>query len=273
MFYVKQRQSGFSSAFVILALIYHCAVQSVRRGNRNALMAILVNIFQTIFLICAFFLMFTILGMRGSSIRGNFVVYLMSGIFLYMSHVKTMSAVARSGGPTSPMMKHAPMNTAISIASSALGSLYTQLLSLVVVLLLYHVAIEHIYVEDPIGALGMFLLAWLAGVAVGMVFLAITPWSPGIAAMLTSIYMRANMIASGKMFVANSLTYTMLKMFDWNPLFHIIDQARGFSFINYYPHNSSVSYPVYVTIVLIMIGLLGEYYTRRRASISWDASR
>ena len=273
MFRVNRRRFGLASAFATLALIYHCAVQSVRRGNRNALVAILVNILQTIFLVCAFYLMFYLLGMRANSIRGNFVVYLMSGIFLYMTHVKTMSAVARSGGPTSPMMKHAPMNNVISIASSALGSLYTQLLSLIVVLSLYHLAVEHIYVDNPIGALGMFLLSWLTGVAVGMVFLAITPWSPGAATLLTSIYMRANMIASGKMFVANSLGYAMLKMFDWNPLFHIVDQARGFAFINYYPHNSSVSYPVYVTIVLIMVGLLGEYFTRQRASISWNATR
>jgi len=81
------------------------------------------------------------------------------------------------------------------------------------------------------------------------------------------------MIASGKMFVANSLTYTMLKMFDWNPLFHIIDQARGFAFINYNPHNSALSYPIYVTLALIMIGLIGEFHTRKHASLSWSAGR
>jgi ABC-type polysaccharide/polyol phosphate export permease len=65
----------------------------------------------------------------------------------------------------------------------------------------------------------------------------------------------------------------MLVMFDWNPLFHCIDQARGFVFINYNPHYSSVSYPVYVTIALIMIGLMGEFYTRRHASASWGAGK
>lgn len=41
------------------------------------------------------------------------------------------------------------------------------------------------------------------------------------------------MIASGKMFVANTLPNFMLAMFDWNPLLYTIDQARGFAFINY----------------------------------------
>ena len=81
------------------------------------------------------------------------------------------------------------------------------------------------------------------------------------------------MIASGKMFVANSLPSFMLAMFDWNPFFHLIDQARGFAFINYFPRNSNWEYSIYVTISLLMLGLMGEFYTRRHASVSWDARR
>ena len=273
MFYVKSRPSGLSSAFVTLALIYHCTVQSIQSTNRNALMALLANAVQTVIFITAFYLMFSILGVRGIAIRGDFIVYIMTGIFIFMTHVKTMGAVAKSAGPTSSMMKHAPMNTAVAIASSALGALYLQLISAFVVLFVYHVAFEPVHVDDPIGVFGMFLLAWLTGAAVGMVFLAMTPWWPGFVKIAITIYSRANMIASGKMFVANSLRYTMLKMFDWNPLFHVIDQTRGFAFINYNPHNSSISYPLYVALALMMIGLMGEFYTRRHASLSWDAAR
>ncbi len=81
------------------------------------------------------------------------------------------------------------------------------------------------------------------------------------------------MIASGKMFLANTLPAHMLAMFDWNPLFHAIDQSRGFIFINYNPHFSSISYPIYVGLVCLTIGLMGEFYTRRSASASWDAKR
>ena len=54
------------------------------------------------------------------------------------------------------------------------------------------------------------------------------------------------MIASGKMSVANTLPSFMLAMFDWNLLFHAIDPARGFAFINYNPHNGSIVYPINV---------------------------
>lgn len=103
--------------------------------------------------------------------------------------------------------------------------------------------------------------------------MALKPWAPGFVSVFSSIYARANMIASGKMFVANTLPSFMLAMFDWNPLFHAIDQSRGFAFINYNPHYSSISYAVKVSIVLIMVGLMLEFYTRKNASASWEAAR
>jgi ABC-type polysaccharide/polyol phosphate export permease len=273
MFRIETRKSGLHSAYVILDLIYHSTVRSVRRNHRHALIGLLSNVLQTIIFLGVFFVMMTVLGMRGAAIRGDFIVYLMSGIFLFMVNTRSMAAVVGAEGPTSAMMLHAPMNTAIAIASSALAALYLQVLSIIVVLGGYHVAIAPVTIDDPVGAMGMVILAWANGVATGMVVLAVKPWWPSLGGIAQTIYSRANMIASGKMFVANTLSYTMLKVFDWNPLFHIIDQTRGFAFINYNPHNSSIAYPVYVTLVLFAIGLIGEFHARRNASLSWYAGR
>ncbi len=273
MFKVEVRKTGLNSALTILELIYHNTVRSIRKGYRNAMIGLLMNIFQTVLFIGVFYIMSMVLGMRSTAIRGDFVVYLMSGVFMFMTNAKTMGAVAGAEGPTSAMMQHAPMNTAIAICSSALASLYTQILSITVVLGVYQMAFGRVEIYDPIGALGMLLLAWLNGIGVGMVVLALKPWWPGFVGLASKFYLRVNMFASGKMFVANTLTYKMLQMFDWNPLFHIIDQARGYAFINYYPQKSSISYALYVTIVLLMLGLMGEFFTRRRVSISWGAGR
>jgi hypothetical protein len=32
-------------------------------------------------------------------------------------------------------------------------------------------------------------------------------------------------------------------------------------------------YPIYIGLVLVMLGLIGEFYTRRHASLSWEARR
>lgn len=232
-----------------------------------------MNMLQTMILVAVFYVMFAVLGLRGSMIRGDFLLYIMSGIFMYMTHIKTLGAVVGSEGPASPMMQHAPMNTFVAIMSAAMSQLYTQVLSVVVVLYIYHIAFQPISVEYPAAAFGMLLLGWFSGFAVGMVFLALKPWFPDFVSVASMIYIRANMIASGKMFLANTLPFNMLAMFSWNPLFHIIDQARGFTFINYNPHYSNWVYPLGFSIIVTMIGFMGEAYTRKHASLSWGARR
>jgi len=271
MFRPAIRQSPVRTAFGLAELIFHVAVRHVRKSHRNALVGLLINILQTVMMLAVFWLMFTILGMRRSTIRGDFLLYLMSGIFMFMTHTKTIVAIVGADGPTSPMMKHAPMNTIVVIAATALGSLYTQILSAAVVLYFYSAAFVPLTIEQPVGMMGMVLLSWGTGVAIGMMLLAAKPWAPDAISMITTIYQRANMIASGKMFVANAMPSFVLRMFDWNPLFHTIDQARGFIFLNYHPHYSSISYPVKVMIICAMIGLMGEFYTRKHASVSWGA--
>jgi len=254
-------------------LIYHSVVRSVRKQHNNAFVAVFMNMMQSVMFVAAFYIMFTILGLKGAAIRGDFLVYIMSGIFLYLTHTKAVGAVAGSEGPASPMMQHAPMTTIIAIASAAMGALYIQVLSLFVILFAYHVAFAPLQIEQPIAAFGMLLIAWFTGCAIGMVLLALKPWFPSFVSIFSMVYQRANMIASGKMFVANTLPSFMLAMFDWNPLFHAIDQARGFAFINYNPRYSNYEYPLWVGLVLLMIGLMGEFYTRKYASLSWNARR
>jgi ABC-type polysaccharide/polyol phosphate export permease len=132
MFRVERQQTGFRAAARTLDLIYHNTVRSVRRGHSNALLGLLSNIFQTLIFIGVFYVLARILGMRAMAIRGDYILYLMTGIFTFMINTKTMGAVAGAEGPASPMMQHAPMTTAIAITSAALAALYTQVLSMVV---------------------------------------------------------------------------------------------------------------------------------------------
>ncbi|GGX40174.1 ABC transporter permease [Tateyamaria omphalii] len=269
----RKPQSGLGSALAMFEVIYHSIVRSVRKTHNNAFLAIAMNMLQAVIFVMAFYVMFSVLGLRGAAIRGDFLLYIMTGIFLYMTHVKSLGAVTGAEGPASPMMQHAPMNTIVSIVSAALGALYVQVLSLFMILFIYHVAFTPVEIEQPFAAFGMLLLAWFTGCALGLVLLALKPWFPTFVSIFSQIYQRANMIASGKMFLANTLPGFMLAMFDWNPLFHTIDQSRGFTFINYNPRYSSWEYAWWVGVILVMLGLMGEFYTRRHASLSWSARR
>lgn len=267
------RQTSLGAGITIAELIYHSIVRDIRKSHGNAVLAILMNMLQAAIFVITFYVMFSVLGLRGTALRGDFLLYIMSGIFLFMTHAKTLGAVVGSEGPASPMMKHAPLNTIITIAAAALGTLYIQVLSLFVILFIYHAVFNPITIDQPIAAFGMLLISWYTGMALGVLLLALKPWFPTFVGIFSTVYQRANMIASGKMFVANTLPSFMLAMFDWNPLFHAIDQARGFVFINYVPRYTSIEYALIVGTVLLVIGLMGEFYTRKHASASWSARR
>ena len=134
MFATEQNPSLARGAFRIADLIFHNMVRSVRKGHRDAVFAIITSVLQTLVMIAAFYLFIDIVGLRAVAIRGDFLLYVMSGIFVFMIHIKAMGAVAGAEGPTSPMMQHLPMSTTVAIWSSALGSLYIQLISMAAIL-------------------------------------------------------------------------------------------------------------------------------------------
>lgn len=256
-------------------LTFHNTVRSVRQGHRDAVFSILAQIIQTLMMVGAFYLFMSFFRKFGASgaVRGDFLLYVMSGVFVFMVHIKTMAAVAGADGPTSAMMQHLPMTPTISILSAALSTLYTQLISKSAILLAYHLLWTPLEIHQPVGAMAMIMLAWFSGFAVGSCFLAVKPWFPRATGTAQQIYSRFNMFASGKMFVANAMPASMTVLFAWNPLFHIIDQGRGFIFINYNPLKSNLEYPIIVSLILITIGLIGESQTRKHVSLSWFAGR
>lgn len=273
MFQQRQTNTMLAAGLTTVALIYHMTVYRLRKGERNAVIGLLMTIMRSMIMVGVFFLLFYVLQVRSSPIRGNFIVYIMSGIFMFMTHNQAIQAVISAEGPTSPLMKHTPMNTAITISASALVVLYQQLLACFVLLMFTNTFIAPLEIERIYPCIGMFLLAWFSGCCIGLVFRAAMPWWPKGISMTSQLYRRLNMISSGKMFVANAMPTAMLAFFAWNPLFHIIDQTRGFAFVNYTPHNSSVMYPIYFSLAVAMIGLMGEFVTRNSVSLSWSAGR
>jgi ABC-type polysaccharide/polyol phosphate export permease len=263
-------RSWLGLGFETLELIYHVSVRNLRKTHGNAVLGMVMSIVQALLMVLIMYAMMHIFGLRRVAVRGDFMLYVMSGVFMFMTHVKAITAVASADGPTSAMMMHAPMNPIISIMGAALASLYQQTLAAAVILFAYHALFNPITIDQPVGMLGMFLLSWFCGIGIGMVFLSAVPWQPEAISIIRTIYTRANMIASGKMVLANNLPSERRAIFDWNPLFHTIDQARGYIFLNYTPRFTSIDYAVTVGLVCIMIGLMAEFFTRQHASASWN---
>ena len=267
------RSSRLTAALRMMGAIYQSVVWQVRGKHNNAFMAIGLNVLTMLIMIGVFFLLMSVIGLRAVAIRGDFLLYIMSGVFLFQSNNVGISATSGAQSTNSEVLQHAPLNTAVVIIAALLKTIYVQTVSVVCILGVYHLFTGAVVIDRPVEAYAMLVFAILSGGCIGMVFLAVRPWLPLLATNVQTFYTRLNMIFSGKMFVANALGGTMLAMFAWNPLFHIVDQCRGFVFKNYYPRNTNWEYAVWVGLALLLIGLLGIFFTRQHVSQSWDARR
>ena len=270
----SQRQSGtmLEAAGRTLGLIYHQTVYNLRNDHRNAMVGLLLTVAQSAIFLLAFLAIYLIMGVRQSPIRGDFMLYMLSGIFMFMIHVQASGAVAGSHSVSGGLGKHEPLSPAILIAAAALAVLYRQTIGCIAILWLYHVAVAPLAVEFWPGCLAMYLLSWLSGACIGVVFLGIRPWSPRGSRLITTAFQRVNMLASGKMFVGNAVPGLLLPWFIWNPLFHVIDQQRGFLFVNYDPLRTDPFYALWFSLAALMLGLLINFTTRRHESLSWGAA-
>ena len=238
-----------------LDVLYISIVREFRSATGGAMLAFLMAIAQPMLLFAVFWIAYTFL-VRTCLIRGDCLLFIMTFIFLFIVHIMEVQVMKKSGGGLSGMIFYAKTSATLGILASAIHALYLNILAITVIMGTAYLLRGYLEVYDPAGLIGPFFFAWTSGLAVGVLFQAIAPLSPGFVEMLSNFYRRAQMFASGKMLLGNMVPAAMLPFFTWNPLFHAIDQARGAAFINYLPRNSDPMYPLYFTLVVIVLALI-----------------
>lgn len=268
----ERRSSVFMEAFSFMELVYHTIVRQVRTVSGNATLGLLSAVFQVIFMVAIFYAMYSFLGLKSVLIRGDMVLFIITGVMLFLMHNNTISKTIAAGSAVSPMMQHAPMTPSLMIIASTLSTLYLNILAVIIILSGFYLVRGHLEIHDISGTFVPFLLAWASGVVIGLLFLLVKPFAPKLMQAVSMGYRRANMITSGKLFLANMLPLSVLPYFTWNPLFHAIDQLRGAVFVNYFPNKTSLDYPIWFVFVGLILGLMGEFWLRRTVSRSTGAA-
>lgn len=256
---------GRPSVLGAVGRIREAAISEVMRGHSHAAGALLSNVAQTILLVGVFYLISVLSGFGTALIRGDLLIYLISGVFLYNLHVKSVQAVFASDRADAAAAKRPRAARMLATLGAAAGCLYTQIVSVMIVLVLYRGLVGPFEIDDIYGAVSMLALSWLSGASVGLMLLALKTRLPGFAGFASQAYSRINMVASGQMFVANSLPVHVIGYLSWNPLFHMIDQARGFAFLNYTPWFSNLGMPTLATAGILVVGLVLDRSARRPA--------
>ena len=259
--------SIFWGTLEFMELIFHSVVREVRTQSGNATFGILKEVTQIAIFMLVFYMLFLFMG-RSVAIRGDFMMFLLTGIVLMLTHMKAIGTSMQASNATSAIMQHAPMTVMLSIIARAFAGLYFQFVAVTLVVLVLWIVGSDLTVQNPSGLVLPVFFSWASGIAIGMVFMTVKPVAPGPMKTFSMLYRRAQMVTSGKFLPAAYMPAAMVPYFAWNPLFHCIDQARVATFVNYNSDVSNIAYPIWFTIVALTLGLMGEFWARKNLSKS-----
>lgn len=262
-----QRKSLFFGALEFLELIFHSVVREVRTQSGNATFGIMKEISNTGLYLLLFYVISVFMG-RGGAIRGSLVMFLLTGVVLFVVHVRAIASVRGASTASSAIMMHAPMTVILSIISKAFGGLYLQTVAVVIIVTFLWVFGADLSVYHPAGLVLPTFFAWASGISMGMIFMVLAPMFPFIIKTVSPLYQRAQMFTSGKFIPAAYMPSLMVPYFYWNPLFHCIDQARVATFVNYNSDVTTMAYPIGFTLAALLFGLMGEFWARKTLSRS-----
>lgn len=263
----RQRKSMFFGTLEFMDLVYHSVVREVRTQSGNATLGILKEVISIGVFLGIFYVLFVFMG-RSVAIRGDFMMFLLTGVVLMVIHIKAIASVRGASNATAPIMQHAPMTVILSILSKAFAGLYLQGVAVTIIVVLLWIFGMKLTVDNPAGMVLPVFFSWASGISIGLIFMMVAPVAPLAVKAITPFYMRAQMITSGKFMPAAYMPGSLLPWFEWNPLFHTIDQARLAAFVNYNKEVSNMSYPIWFTLVAITLGLMGEFWSRNNLSRS-----
>ncbi len=231
-------------------LLRTLAVHEIRRQGSGAFG--LLSAFSTPLLLCAFFwFVFEVIGKRGLVLRGDLITFLLTGIFLFFLCVRTQARVKLDGGKA--MMGRA--QPILRAWAGAISVLYVTVAAMVIVFAGNWMIMGVAELQDPAGVIAPVLVTWLFGLGAGF-FLSGLSLDIGARETMNLVFSRVMFVTSGKFFVANAVPGWVRIWFDWNPLFHLVDQLRGAVFVNYTARHTSLEYPAAVAFGLMALGLM-----------------
>ena len=71
--------SKLRSGFEMFELIFHVAIRNLRKSHGNAVLGLIMSMVQAIMMVLIMYVIMQILGVRRAAIRGDFMLYVMSG--------------------------------------------------------------------------------------------------------------------------------------------------------------------------------------------------
>ena len=251
------------SAF--FSLVFALTVRDLRTENRSAALGVLMSTGMVLLTALTFYFFMSFLGGRSAPIRTDAITFTVAGFLVFFFHIRTVSAVAGSLKPG--MMRHSRASPFLFVCVKAFATLYKMTLATIILMTVNYLLRDVWEMQDGLTLIFILLTGWLGGIGVGIIMMAAQRylvWGN----LIQMTYIRVCFFTSGKFFVAGHMPNWMRSAMDWNPLFHVLDQARGALFLNYSADTTSVLYPYAIYGAVLVLAMMIEQYVRVNYSVS-----
>lgn len=245
--------SLFWGVLQYISVLHSTSVRMIREDNGKSSLGFVTGIAEMAVYSGVIYFAITLLGKRDVALRGDALTFVLTGLAIFIMHKKTLQAVQNAVKSNHNMLLHRPASTTVFIWGGAIGRFYNTAMMIVIVFAAKYFLTGVFDINNVFGCISMLLLAWLLGIGVGMIFHYVHYYVSWIG-IFSRAWARTMLWTSGLFFAANNIPRMYLPYLDWNPMLHIIDQSRGYAFVNYTPHNTTLTYPIVVTAIVFLIG-------------------
>ncbi len=259
------KQSFMVATFAFMSLVYALVVRDLRTEHKNAAAGILISISQPLVAGLVFYAFISMMGGSAGAVRGDNLTFVLIGFIIFFMHIRTVAAV--SGALKPDMMNHQRLSPFLMVCVKSISSGYKNVLALIIMIILNWVLRDVYEMQNPLLFVEVIFFCWFGGIAVGIIFLALSRYFTW-GALVQTAYVRIMFFTSGKFFVANMVPSNIRPFMDWNPLFHLLDYGRDAAFLNYSARTTNLDYAIYVYPALFVLAMLVEAHVRRHYSAS-----
>lgn len=265
---LPKRSSFAGGAAALGFLLFALTVRALREAAGGAAVGFLRGALAALAFCLVFYFVITFFGLGFVTVRGDLMVFILIGAGFFFLMQYTVMATIKAMRAGWRMAPHPHLSPILFVYAESLAVLYNWTLAIVAIFVGNAFVVGRMEFETPLLIFPLFALAWLTGIGIGLVFGFLLGWFSW-AAMLKRVFFKIMFFTSGKFTNANFIPPDMLPFFQWNPLFHLIDQMRDAAFVNYTAQKTNLIYPTLCCLALLGIGhLLYDYSIRRRNVMS-----
>lgn len=266
--YENPQATFFNGLLNYSFLMWALVVRSLREETGGAAIGFLRGVLMALVFCLAFYFLMTIFGLGGLTVRGDLMVFILIGVGFFFAMKFTMTAAMKAMQSSWKMAAHPHISPILLVYADSLGVFYNWFLAIVIIFIGNSLVTGHVELQNPIMFFPIFFITWLTGMGVGMI-LGFLIFYFSWFMIIKRVLFKLMFFTSGKFTNANLLPMSLIDIFTWNPLFHLIDQMRQAAFVNYTAHHTNMVYPIICCFVLLLAGhILYDYMLRRRNVMS-----